>query len=65
MDFPEKIHVELIPSAELEKLRLEISAVDARGVSRHDATMKLYYEVLNVLADVKKHLEKLETRMEE
>lgn len=65
MEFPEKIHVELVPSAELEKIRVEMAAIDARSEARSDASFKLYHEVISLIADLRTEIKKLKIEMEE
>lgn len=57
MEFPEKIVIELVPSAELEKLRAELRKVEQKSVERFDSLRKLYVELLDLCHDLKKYME--------
>lgn len=57
MPFPERITVEMIPSIELEKIRLELASAEKRMSEQIIALRKLYLEVLDRCADLKHEME--------
>lgn len=57
--FPDRITVEMIPSIELEKLRIEFASKEQRLSDQVIALRKLYLEVLDRCADIKKEMEDL------
>lgn len=59
MDFPEKIHVELIPSVELEKIRTDISSNLATMEARYQSCLRLFYEALEKIAELKEEINQL------
>lgn len=59
MDFPGRITVEVVPSIELEKIRLELASTEQRVSEQVLALRKLYLELLDFCAEIKKEMEEL------
>lgn len=57
MEFPEKLTIELLPSAELAKLRAELAQVEQRSIERFNSLRKLYMELLELCHELKNYLE--------
>lgn len=59
MDFPGRITVEVVPSIELDKIRLELASTEQRVSEQVLALRKLYLELLDFCAELKKEMEEL------
>lgn len=57
MEFPERITVEVVPSAELSRLRAELQEAEQRSMDRFVSLRKLYIELLELCHDLKNYME--------